>query len=132
MLKSIWAVVAGFLVVVVFSMGTDWLLETMGIFPSPSEMGFFVTWMLAVALLYRTVYTVLGGYVTAWLAPQNSMKHVWILAIIGQIGGISGVIVGWNLSSHWYPIAIAVLAIPSVWLGGWLRTRKSGNTIPTV
>lgn len=124
MIKSIWAVVAGFLTVVVFSMGTDMVLEKTGIFPPPSEMGLFVTWMLALALLYRTVYTILGGYVTALLAPQNPMKHVWILAIFGQIGGIVGVIVGWNLSAHWYPIALAALAIPSVWLGGWLRTRK--------
>ena len=127
MIKSIIAVVAGFLTVVVLSMGTDKLLESTGIFPPPSEMGLFVTWMLGLALFYRTVYTVAGGYVTAWLAPQNPMKHVWVLAIIGQIGGISGVIAGWNLSAHWYPIAIAVLAIPSVWLGGWLRTRKNPN-----
>jgi len=124
MLKSIWAVVAGFLTVVVLSTVTDKVLEATGIFPSPTE-GLFITWMLAIALLYRTIYTVLGGYVTAWLAPQNAMKHVWVLAIIGQIGGIMGVVAGWNLSQHWYPIAIAVLAIPSVWLGGWLRTRKN-------
>ncbi len=124
MIKSIWSVVAGFLTVVVLSMGTDMILEKTGIFPPPSEMGLFVTWMLALALLYRTVYTILGGYVTALLAPQNSTKHVWVLAIFGQVGGIVGVIVGWNLSAHWYPIALAALAIPSVWLGGWLRTRK--------
>lgn len=123
MLKSIGAVVAGFLTAVVLSMSTDKALEAIGIFPPPTE-GLFITWMLALALFYRTVYTVLGGYVTAVLSPQSPMKHVWILAIIGQLGGIMGVIAGWNLSQHWYPIAIAVLAIPSVWLGGWLRTKK--------
>ncbi|MBI5456691.1 hypothetical protein HY969_03030 [Candidatus Kaiserbacteria bacterium] len=128
MLKSIFAVVAGFLTVVVLSMGTDMVLEKTGIFPPPSEMGLFVTWMLALALFYRTIYTILGGYVTAWLAPQNAMKHVWTLAALGQLGGIAGVIAGWNLSAHWYPIALAVLAIPSVWLGGWLRTRNDLNT----
>lgn len=124
MIKSIWAVVAGFLTVVVLSMGTDMVLETTGIFPPPSEMGLFVTWMLALALFYRTVYTVLGGYVTAALAPQNAMKHVWVLAALGQIGGLVGVYVGWNLSSKWYPIALALLAIPSVLFGGWLKTRE--------
>lgn len=124
MIKSIIAVVAGFLTVVLLSIGTDKVLESTGIFPPPSDMGLFVPWMLALALLYRTIYTVAGGYVTAMLAPQNPMKHVWVLAILGQIGGIAGVVAGWNLSAHWYPIAIAVLAIPSVWIGGWLRTRK--------
>lgn len=123
MIKSIGAVIAGFLVVVILSTVTDKILEAVGIFPPPTE-GLFITWMLVLALVYRTAYTVLGGYVTAWLAPQNRMKHVWALAILGQLGGIMGVIAGWNLSQHWYPIALAVLAIPSVWLGGWLRTRS--------
>lgn len=123
-LKSILAVLAGFLTVVVLSIGTDTILEQTGIFPPIAE-GLFITWMLALALFYRTLFTILGGYVTAWLAPQNSMKHVWALAILGQIGGIAGVFAGWNLSAHWYPIALAVFAIPSVWLGGYLRTRKT-------
>lgn len=127
MIKSIIAVVAGFLTVVLLSIGTDKVLEATGIFPPPSEMGLYITWMLALALFYRTLYTILGGYVTAWLAPQNAMKHVWVLAIIGQIGGIAGVFAGWNLSAKWYPIALAVLAIPSVWFGGYLRTRKNSS-----
>lgn len=92
-LKSIWAVVAGFLTVVVLSIGTDTILEKTGIFPPIAE-GLFITWMLALALFYRTLYTILGGYVTAWLAPQNAMKHMWVLAILGQRGGIAGVIAG--------------------------------------
>lgn len=131
MIKSIWAVVAGFVTVVVLSMATDKVLEATGIFPPPTD-GLFVTWMLALALVYRTVFTILGGYVTALLAPQNAMKHVWVLAILGQIGGVIGVVAGWNLSSHWYPIALALLAIPSVWLGGWLRTRKNVSATPGI
>lgn len=123
-LKSAGAVVAGFAVVVVLSTLTDFILESAGILPPVSEQGLYVTWMLALALAYRIAYTVLGGYVTAWLAPSSPNKHVWILAGIGQLGGIAGVIAGWNLSSHWYPIAIAVTAIPCVLLGGWLRTRQ--------
>lgn len=130
-LKSAGAVVAGFLVVVVLSTGTDWLLEALGIFPPVSEQGLFVTWMLALALFYRTAWTVVGGYVTAWLAPSNKMKHVYVLGVLGTMGGIAGVVAGWNLSEHWYPIALAVLAFPTVWFGGWLyngmkMSRHSG------
>ncbi|MBI4096829.1 MAG: hypothetical protein HY428_00240 [Candidatus Levybacteria bacterium] len=74
------------------------------------------------ALLYRSVYTVIGGYITAVLAPNRPIRHVVILGTIGGfVAGTVGVIVGWNLSSHWYPIALALLAFPSVWLGGKLR-----------
>lgn len=66
---------------------------------------------------------VLGGYVTAKLVPANRKRMVIILGIIGTIAGIVGVIIGWNLSAHWYPIALAVTGFPLVWLGGKLKTK---------
>src|SRR4051812_4641190 len=111
-LKSLGAVIAGFLTVVILSVGTDFILEQVGILPQISAEARLDTWMLALALFYRTIYTILGGYVTAKLAPQNPMKHVWVLAGLGLIGGIVGIISGWNLSEHWYPIALAVLSVP--------------------
>jgi hypothetical protein len=126
LLKSVGAVLAGFLVVVLLSTVTDAILESTGVLPPANQPGVYMaTWMLVLALLYRSVYTLLGGYVTAWLAPQNPMKHVKILAILGTIGGLIGVFAGWNLSEHWYPIAIAVTAYPLVWYGGKLRLRKA-------
>ena len=122
-MKSTGAVFAGFLTVVILSVGTDAVLEAAGIFPSP-EHGLFITWMLAVALAYRSIYTVAGGFVTAHLAPSNPMKHVKVLASIGTAAGTAGIIIGWDLSQHWYPIAIAVSAFPLTWFGGWLKTRE--------
>ena len=123
-LKSSWAVFAGILVNVILSTATDFVLESLGIFP-PNTEGLFVTWMLVLALGYRMGYTVLGGYVTAWAAPQNPMKHVWILGGIGILLGSIGVVVGWNLSQHWYPIALVITAIPCTWLGGKWKTRNT-------
>ena len=74
-----------------------------------------------IAFLYRSAYAVLGGYITAILAPSNPMKHVKILGVIGTLGGIAGIFAGWNLSDHWYPIALAVTAFPLVWLGGKMK-----------
>src|SRR5689334_7959685 len=113
-LKSIWAVLAGILVNVVLSVGTDSILEQAGVFPGFGQ-GIYVRWMLAVALSYRLIYTVLGGYVTARLAPSNPMKHVTILGSIGAVLGVVGTFVGWDLSEHWYPIALAVTAFPATW-----------------
>lgn len=123
-LKSIGAVLAGIIVLAALSVITDTILEKAGIFPPP-EQGLFITWMLALALTYRCIYQIIGGYVTAALAPSNPKKHVTILGIIGVVLSIVGIVVGWNLSQHWYPIALAVLAYPTVWLGGKLRTRNS-------
>jgi H+/Cl- antiporter ClcA len=75
---------------------------------------------------YRTVYTIAGGYITALLSPDKPMKHVWILALLGLVGGILGVIGSWGkgLGPDWYPISLALLSIPSVWLGGKLQKKK--------
>jgi hypothetical protein len=109
MFKSVGAVVGGFFTVVFLSILTDSLLEKTGVFP-PLGSGLFVPWMLALALAYRTVYNIAGGYVAAWLAPNRPMHHVKILAFVGVVGGIIGVIAGWDLSAHWYPLALAALA----------------------
>ncbi len=126
-LKSIGAILAGFLTVALLSVATDFVLETLGIFPPASEQGLYVQWMLALALVYRSVYAVAGGYVTASLAPGNKMRHVVVLGVLGLMGGLAGVVAGWNLSSHWYPIALAVTAYPLVYLGGWLHKRHTNQ-----
>ncbi len=123
-IKSVGAVIAGFATVAVLSIVTDSVLETIGILPPQSEPGAYVTWMLALALVYRSAYTVLGGYLVATLAPQNPMRHVYALMVLGFIGGVAGAITGWELGNHWYPIALAVTGPGFVWLGGELRLRS--------
>lgn len=110
----------GFVTVVILSIGTDTVLEQVGFFPPIGE-GLFERRLLIIALLYRSLFTILGGYVTATLAPTKPMKHVMILGLIGTVAGTLGIIVGWNLSEHWYPIALALTAYPFVWMGGRLR-----------
>jgi hypothetical protein len=124
--RSIIAVLAGFVVVVVLSIGTDVLLHAIGVLP---RLGDAVSdSLLLVATVYRTIYSVVGSYITAWLAPDRPMKHALAGGVIGLILGIVGVIVTWNgagIGHHWYSIALAVLALPSAWVGGKLRTAQS-------
>ncbi len=118
--KSMAAVFLGFLTVFVLSVVTDKILEALGIFPPIGE-GLFITWMLALALAYRSVYTVIGGYVTAVLAPDCPMYHVKVLAWIGLAAGVAGVVFGWGLSQHWYPIALAITGPLFTLFGGKLK-----------
>lgn len=125
-LKSIGAVLAGIMVIVVLSTGTDVLLEKLGVFPNAEE-GLFITWMLVLAFFYRCVYAVVGGYVTAVFAPNRPLRHGIILGIIGTVVSVFGVIAGWDLSQHWYPIALVITALPCTWLGARLKNNKSLN-----
>jgi hypothetical protein len=125
-LRSIFAVLAGLLTIVVLSNGTDTILEATGVFPPVAvqmKQGFTTLWMVLLALLYRLIYTVAGGYVTAALSPNRPMRHVLILGGIGLVAGILGAIAAWNIAPAWYSIALIILALPCVWLGAQLRTH---------
>ncbi|MEO8436548.1 MAG: hypothetical protein ABI596_16750 [Pyrinomonadaceae bacterium] len=123
-LTGIGAVLAGIVFIVVTHTATDFVLEKLGIFPPPAQ-GFHITWMVVTATIYRSIYTIAGGYVTAVLAPDPPMRYVWILGLIGLAMGTlaARATIPMKLGPAWYPIALAVLALPCVWLGGRLRTR---------
>ncbi|KND47640.1 MAG: hypothetical protein AB201_01755 [Parcubacteria bacterium C7867-006] len=125
--KSIGSVIVGFVSVAFLSIATDVVLEKFGVFPSSADSGSYVTWMLALALFYRSIYTVVGGYVTARLAPANPIKHVYVLMILGGIGGVAGAVSGWSLGNHWYPVALAVSGPLFVWFGGKFFLRSFNN-----
>ena len=124
LLKGIGAILAGIVFIVISHTGTDFVLEKLGIF-TPPDQGFFVTWMVVTATIYRSIYTVIGGFITAALAPEPRMRYVIILGLIGLITSTLAAIatIPMKLGPAWYPIALAVLALPCVWLGGKLRTR---------
>ena len=124
--KGIGAILAGVIFIVVTHTLTDLVLEKLGIF-TPPDQGLHITWMVVTATIYRSVFTVGGGFVTAALAPKPRMRWVIILGIIGTVLGTLGAIatIPMKLSPAWYPIALALLAFPCVWLGGKLRTRAT-------
>jgi hypothetical protein len=122
-LKGIGAILAGMIFIVVTHTLTDLVLEKLGIF-TPPEQGFHITWMVVTATIYRSIYTVAGGYLTAALAPNRPMLYAVILGIIGIAASTAGAIVmiPLHLGPNWYPIALILLALPCTWLGGKLRT----------
>ena len=123
--RSVGAVVVGFLVTALLSLATDVVVHAIGVFPpwgEPMAAALFV-WATA----YRIVFTVLGGYVTARLAPGRSMWHVTVLGAIGTLAATIGALATWNagpaFGPKWYPILLVVTALPCVWAGGVLRGR---------
>jgi len=126
-LKSIGAVLAGAILGIALSLGTDILLRQLHIFP-PLTQPMTDSRLLALATLYRTIYGVVGAYVTAWLAPSRPMLHAFILGILGEVASIAGLVATWNNADkygpHWYPIALVVLALPPALLGAWLYERR--------
>jgi uncharacterized BrkB/YihY/UPF0761 family membrane protein len=124
--KSIWAILAGFITVFVLSVLTDLVLEKLGIFPPQTQPEAYTWWMLLIALIYRSIYSVAGFYLAGMLAPNRPMRHAIILGIIGTVFATLGAIANWNLSANWYPILLVLVTLPCAWLGGRLaESRKS-------
>ena len=127
-LKSIGAVLAGLVFILVTHMGADRILEASGIFPPP-EQGLHTTWMLMLATAYRVILSIAGCYITARLAPSRPVAHALVLGSIGVIGSLAGLsmTISQNLSPVWYPIGLATLSLPSAWVGGKLAERRANK-----
>jgi uncharacterized membrane protein len=125
-LKSIGAVLAGFVVVVVLSLVADELMRKAGNLPPLGQRA--ADGSLLVATIYRTIFSVIGSYITARLAPNRPMGHALVGGAIGLVLSIVGAAVTWNkgpaFGPHWYPLALIVLAMPQSWLGGKIRLMQ--------
>jgi len=106
--RSVGALLAGFVAVVVLSLGTDWALHAAGVFPALGQKMSDALFVLAT--VYRTLYGVVGSYVTARLAPDRPMGHA-------LVGGLN-------------PLALIVTAMPTAWLGGELRVMQLPSNRP--
>jgi hypothetical protein len=125
--RSAAAVAVGFVVVAAMSLGTDEVLHLLEVYPPWSEPMREPSLNL-LALAYRSVFTVAGMYLTASLAPSAPVRHALIGGAIGTIIAAAGAVaaIPMDLGPAWYPIALAVTALPLAWIGGALyRARRA-------
>ena len=133
--RSILALLAGFITVVVLSLGTDEALRV-GIVPPLGRLTSNVLFALATA--YRIVYNIAGSYLVARLAPNRPMQHALISGLVGLVLSIAGAIATWNegpgFGPKWYPLALVVTAMPCAWAGAKLfeaTAQKAPANVPS-
>ena len=59
------------------------------------------------------------------LAPNHPLRHALVLGGIGVAVSTAGAIAMWNVGPHWYPIAVAVICLPSALLGASLQRKRA-------
>jgi RsiW-degrading membrane proteinase PrsW (M82 family) len=125
--KTIWAVVAGVLFIIVVTTLVDIVLHAIRVFPPMNQPINDALALLATS--YRIVIGVGGAWLTARLAPDKPLGHALLLGYVGTFLGLVGVVATWNLGlgPRWYPMALAVLAIPQCWAGGKLFEMRAGR-----
>jgi hypothetical protein len=108
--------------VIIVTTVIDVIMHATGIFPPIGQP--MADSLFLVALAYRVIVGIAGGYITARIAPNRPMKHALVLGLIGFVLGIVGVLFTWNrgpeFGPKWYPITVAITAIPTTLLGGKL------------
>jgi MFS-type transporter involved in bile tolerance (Atg22 family) len=131
-LKSIGAVIAGLIFIGVTHSGTDAVLESAGVLPKGHL--YVSTGLILFVILYRALFSILGCYLTAVLAPKDPMKHSLILGGIGTLLSAVGAIAtaDMNLGPAWYAWSLVVIALPVAWLAGKIyilrKQRSTGIT----
>ena len=124
MLRSITAVVIGFLVTFILVMSTDAALRLLLPWAYAPDGSVTSVPVLVGILLYVAVFAILGTYLTARLAPRRPMGHALALGVIALLGSIPATIAYWSTAPVWYHVAGLVLVMPLAWVGGRLRERQ--------
>jgi hypothetical protein len=125
-LRSIGAIAAGLVATALLAAIADQLLHWLGVFPPWGQVTYEpMPYVLAVS--YRTIFGVIGGYLTARLAPRVPLRHAVILGIVGVVVSLGGAVaaITADLGPAWYPMLLVALALPTAWLGGALYERRA-------
>lgn len=130
MMRSVWAVVAGFLFIMVLSLGTDAIMNTMWPKFFNANGGTSNVVILCLTIVYVGVFAVVGSYITARLAPSQPMKHALILGVTGLAFTVAATTRLWNTEPAWYNILNVLLVMPYAWFGGRLRENELGGSAP--
>src|SRR5688572_22304715 len=120
--RSTLAVTAAIIANVVLSLGTDQFFHVLGVYP-PWGQPMYDASLNLLALSYRIVFGIVSGYLVARLAPHTPMRHATILGIIAVVLSTLGALAAItqaDLGPAWYPIALAAVSYPCVWLGAVL------------
>jgi hypothetical protein len=125
--RSVLAVGAALVANAACSLAVDQLLHVLGVYPPWGEPMYDPALNL-LALAYRVVFGVAAGWLVARLAPGAPLRHARVLGGIGAVLATAGAVVSitqGDLGPSWYPVALAVLAYPTVRLGAAWHERHA-------
>jgi len=127
MLRSILAVVAGFLVIGALVGVTDLAVRSLvpGLF-APNG-GVTDPTLLVVTEVYVFIYAAFGCWLCARIAGRRPMFHALVLGVLGLIFNVIGSARTWELYPAWYHIVALIVVLPAAWLGGRIAERQLEN-----
>ena len=127
MLRSVLAVITGFVVIGLLAFGTDAVMHSLapgkfGPNNSVSDFG-----LLAFTEIYVFVYAVFGCWLCARIARRRPMFHALVLGVLGLVFNVVGASMTWQLYPRWYTVVGLLAVMPAAWVGGRLAERQMAN-----
>jgi hypothetical protein len=130
MMRSIWAIVAGFLFTFLLSTGAELIMRAMApsLFAANGSTSNIA--ILCMSILTIAVFAIVGCYLTARLAPSHPMGHALALGGIALVISLLLVQKTWPMAPAWYNLLNLVVILPYAWIGGRLRERELASPPP--
>jgi hypothetical protein len=129
MLRSLLAILAGLIVIVVTSFAIEAAVTPLllRMFPAalPDEAAMSHStgaWLFTFA--YTLLCVVAAGYVTARLSPHHAVRHALIVGALQSLLTIPAMVAFGDKAPLWGWILSMVLVIPAAWWGGMLYARR--------
>lgn len=124
MLRSVLAVVVGFVVIGCLVGVTDLMMRSLfatSFGPNGRTTDVVV---LAITEIYVFAYATAGCWLCARIAQRRPMLHALILGVLGLVFNVIGTYMTWQLYPAWYHVVALILVMPAAWLGGRIAERQ--------
>lgn len=122
-MRSIVAVIVGSAV-----WGLLWVASNAALASRIQEPGGRITSLPALTLLILSfILSVVSGYVTAWLARKDEIRHGVLLGLLQLAIGIVFTVRHYDLTPFWYNVLFLALLIPGNVLGAGMRAGYIGK-----
>jgi hypothetical protein len=129
--RSIVAVVVGFLVIGALAFGTGKLVQATWPAQVDAAGSPTTTVMMLVQLLYVGVYATFGCWLAGRLAPSRPMRHALAVGVLGLALNVPSALVLRDTAPTWYLAAGVLTTMLWAWLGGRIAERQRPSTAPT-
>lgn len=129
MVRSILAVVVGFVLIGALSVGADALVRQLAPGAYDGARMTSIPW-LVVTQSYVAAFAIVGCYVCARLAPSRPMQHALVLGALGLVFNVAGSYARWSDLPTWYHVVALAMTMPYAYVGGWLRERELARQSP--
>ncbi|HEY0153816.1 MAG TPA: hypothetical protein VGB92_17530 [Longimicrobium sp.] len=124
--RSILAIVVGFLFIGALAGGTGAILSSAGFLPAGESMTDPAPVLLEAA--YVAIFAIAGCWLAAYLAPDRPMRHALILGFLGLVFNVIGAVATWGQRPAWAIALNLALVMPYAWIGGRLREQQLERT----